>query len=66
LAAITSSSFPAPRELDVQGLRIDAQRLWDSLMETARIGATAKGGICRLTLTDSRTDRTAKNLRGGA
>ncbi len=32
--------------------QIDAQRLWDSLMETARIGATAKGGICRLTLTD--------------
>jgi N-carbamoyl-L-amino-acid hydrolase len=38
--------------LDVQLLQIDAQRLWDSLMETARIGATAKGGICRLTLTD--------------
>ena len=33
-------------------LQINAQRLWDSLMETARIGATAKGGICRLTLTD--------------
>src|SRR4029077_927210 len=37
---------------DVPLLQIDAQRLWDSLMETARIGATAKGGICRLTLTD--------------
>jgi N-carbamoyl-L-amino-acid hydrolase len=36
----------------VQNLTIDAQRLWDSLMETARIGGTAKGGICRLTLTD--------------
>jgi N-carbamoyl-L-amino-acid hydrolase len=36
----------------VQLLQIDAQRLWDSLMETAQIGATAKGGICRLTLTD--------------
>ena len=33
-------------------LQIDAQRLWDTLMETAKIGATAKGGICRLTLTD--------------
>ena len=33
-------------------LQIDAQRLWDSLMETAQVGATAKGGICRLTLTD--------------
>jgi beta-ureidopropionase / N-carbamoyl-L-amino-acid hydrolase len=37
---------------DVHNLQINAQRLWDSLMETARIGATAKGGICRLTLTD--------------
>jgi beta-ureidopropionase / N-carbamoyl-L-amino-acid hydrolase len=38
--------------LDVPLLQIDAERLWDSLMETARIGATAKGGICRLTPTD--------------
>jgi N-carbamoyl-L-amino-acid hydrolase len=36
----------------VQNLQINAQRLWDSLMETAQIGATPKGGICRLTLTD--------------
>src|ERR1700691_738550 len=36
----------------MQNLQIDAQRLWDTLMETAQIGATAKGGICRLTLTD--------------
>jgi beta-ureidopropionase / N-carbamoyl-L-amino-acid hydrolase len=36
----------------VQNLQIDAQRLWDSLMATAQIGGTAKGGICRLTLTD--------------
>jgi len=33
-------------------LRIDAQRLWNSLMETAQIGATPKGGITRLALTD--------------
>lgn len=33
-------------------LRIDPERLWDDLMETAKIGGTAKGGICRLTLTD--------------
>jgi beta-ureidopropionase / N-carbamoyl-L-amino-acid hydrolase len=33
-------------------LRIDAQRLWNSLMDTAQIGATPKGGITRLTLTD--------------
>ena len=36
----------------MQNLQIDAQRLWDSLMHTAQIGGTAKGGICRLTLTD--------------
>jgi beta-ureidopropionase / N-carbamoyl-L-amino-acid hydrolase len=36
----------------VQNLQIDAQRLWDCLMQTAQIGATPKGGICRLTLTD--------------
>jgi beta-ureidopropionase / N-carbamoyl-L-amino-acid hydrolase len=36
----------------MQNLQIDAARLWDTLMETARIGATQKGGICRLTLTD--------------
>jgi N-carbamoyl-L-amino-acid hydrolase len=33
-------------------LRIDPERLWGELMETAAFGATAKGGICRLTLTD--------------
>jgi N-carbamoyl-L-amino-acid hydrolase len=33
-------------------LRIDGARLWGELMETAAIGATPKGGICRLTLTD--------------
>jgi beta-ureidopropionase / N-carbamoyl-L-amino-acid hydrolase len=36
----------------MQNLQISPQRLWDSLMTTAQIGATAKGGICRLTLTD--------------
>ena len=32
--------------------RIDGQRLWDSLMGFAAIGATPKGGVRRLTLTD--------------
>src|SRR6201981_940958 len=36
----------------MQNLQIDAQRLWDTLMEMAKFGATPKGGICRLTLTD--------------
>ena len=33
-------------------LRIDGGRLWASLMELARIGATEKGGVKRLALTD--------------
>ena len=33
-------------------LRIDPERLWSSLMETATIGATVKGGINRQTLTE--------------
>ena len=36
----------------MRNLKIDAERLWGGLMETAAIGATPKGGICRLTLTD--------------
>ena len=34
-------------------LKINGQRLWASLMEMARIGATPKGGVCRLTLTET-------------
>jgi beta-ureidopropionase / N-carbamoyl-L-amino-acid hydrolase len=37
---------------DITTLRVNGQRLWDSLMELAQIGATEKGGVCRLTLTD--------------
>src|SRR6185436_4349553 len=33
-------------------LRIDPDRLWSTLMETAAIGGTAKGGINRQTLTE--------------
>ncbi len=32
-------------------MRIDGQRLWDSLMELAQIGGTEKGGVCRIALT---------------
>ncbi len=32
--------------------RIDGKRLWDLLMSMAQIGATPKGGVRRLTLTD--------------
>ncbi|AOJ96406.1 Zn-dependent hydrolase [Burkholderia multivorans] len=33
-------------------MRVNRQRLWDSLMEMATIGATARGGSCRLALSD--------------
>lgn len=36
----------------MRNLVVDAERLWSELMATAAIGGTAKGGICRLTLTD--------------
>jgi N-carbamoyl-L-amino-acid hydrolase len=38
--------------IDISTLRINGERLWASLMELAQIGATPKGGVCRLTLTD--------------
>ncbi|MFC5476847.1 Zn-dependent hydrolase [Massilia suwonensis] len=41
-------------------LRINGQRLWNSLMELAQIGATDKGGVKRLTLTD--LDRQGRDL----
>jgi beta-ureidopropionase / N-carbamoyl-L-amino-acid hydrolase len=40
--------------------RVNGARLWRSLMELAKIGATARGGVCRLTLTD--LDREARDL----
>ena len=46
--------MPAPvvAEPLVNSLRINGQRLWDSLMRLAAIGATPKGGVCRLALTE--------------
>ena len=41
-------------------LRINGDRLWASLMELAQIGATPKGGVCRLTLTA--LDRQGRDL----
>ena len=38
--------------IDIDKVRINGDRLWASLMELAKIGATPKGGVCRLTLTD--------------
>ena len=44
----------------MENLKIDGSRLWDSLMEMARIGATEKGGVNRLALTD--LDRDSRDL----
>jgi N-carbamoyl-L-amino-acid hydrolase len=48
----------------MRNLLTDAERLWGTLMETAAIGGTAKGGICRLTLTD--LDRQVRDWFRGA
>src|SRR5947209_11633147 len=45
---------------ELTNLKIDGARLWDSLTEMAKIGATPKGGCNRLTLTD--LDRQAREL----
>ncbi len=44
----------------MENLTIDGQRLWDSLMTMAEIGATQKGGVCRLALTD--LDKQSRDL----
>ena len=43
-----------------RNIAINAERLWDSLMQMARIGATPKGGVCRVALTD--LDRQGRDL----
>jgi N-carbamoyl-L-amino-acid hydrolase len=41
-------------------LHVNSDRLWKSLMDMAKIGATEKGGVCRLALTD--LDKQARDL----
>jgi len=41
-------------------LEVDGSRLWESLMASAEIGATTKGGLCRMALTDD--DRDMRDL----
>ena len=43
-----------------RNLSIDGDRLWNSIMEIAKIGATEKGGSRRLALTD--LDREARDV----
>src|SRR5215813_2535963 len=65
------SRGPVPVELFYRGLRSNGNgmlsniksnqaRLWDSIMEMAKIGATPKGGCNRLALTD--LDKEARDL----
>ena len=44
----------------MRNLRVDANRLWDSLMDMAKIGALPHGGCCRLALTDE--DKEGRDL----
>ena len=50
----------AENVLQSSQLHINSERLWQSLMELAQLGATVKGGVCRLVLTDP--DRQARGL----
>ncbi|OIN45812.1 Zn-dependent hydrolase [Pseudomonas azotoformans] len=52
------NSFTQP--LQSNAPLINRDRLWQSLMDLARLGATVKGGVCRLALTD--LDRQARDL----
>jgi N-carbamoyl-L-amino-acid hydrolase len=44
----------------MEPLTINGERLWDSLRTMAQIGATPRGGVCRLALTD--VDRQGRDL----
>ena len=45
------NSLTEPK-IAIADLRTDSDRLWESLMELAKLGATAKGGVNRQALTD--------------
>ena len=46
--------------MSTNSIRVDGARLWESLMDLAKIGATPKGGVRRLALTD--LDRQGRDL----
>jgi beta-ureidopropionase / N-carbamoyl-L-amino-acid hydrolase len=56
----TTSEIPAGSTAMPTSIRVDGNRLWRSLMELAQIGATPKGGVRRLALTD--LDRQGRDL----
>jgi len=54
---MTDLSAPAS---SLGSLAVNGSRLWQSLMDLAAIGATPRGGVCRLALTD--LDRQGRDL----
>jgi N-carbamoyl-L-amino-acid hydrolase len=66
-AKILHGPFDAPSKSAIivamsesKKLRVNGDRIWDTLMQMAKIGATEKGGCCRLALTD--LDKEARDL----
>ncbi|VVN65352.1 Zn-dependent hydrolase [Pseudomonas fluorescens] len=55
-----NSRLDPSQHLDSNAPLINRDRLWQSLMDLAQLGATVKGGVCRLALTD--LDRQARDL----
>ena len=55
-----TSKTPASSNVTPTSIRVDGARLWQSLMDLAQIGATPKGGVRRLALTD--LDRQGRDL----
>jgi N-carbamoyl-L-amino-acid hydrolase len=47
----------------MRNLQVNGERLWASLMELARIDATAKGGACRLAASDLDGEVRGRELR---
>src|SRR5438477_9893827 len=60
---MTPTGVPHSPASATAALRVDGGRLWRSLMELAEIGATPKGGVRRLALTD--LDRQGRDLVAG-
>lgn len=57
---MTTTSTSDTRATGTRALSTDSERLWQSLMELARLGATPKGGVNRQALTE--LDRQARDL----
>ena len=57
---ITDRQWGTKAGVAMRNIQINGERLWASLMEMAKIGATDKGGNCRLALTN--LDRQGRDL----